>query len=353
MTDDPLDPRWVDAVRAHAEATPPTPEAWTAIEERAAVEATDPADLRSGRRPWLLAAAAVALVVLGLAAALAVRSDDEDDGVRTGEPDVVVPTPETPVRVTGATTVLESPDHGPEMCFGGIAESDPPQCGGLPLVGWDWDRVEGEESRLGTTWGTYRVTGDYDGERLVVTEPPVPDDGSTPDPDAPPDPVFSTPCPEPPGGWVVRDPNRVTGDDRAAVQAAVDAEPDYGLLWIDRSIPVGGTGNERGVLNVTFTGDLDRHRAEIEALWGGPVCVSETDVTWDDLQRAADEVHRSMEGEPLVVAGLPLRVRSISSGNAWQELHIEVDFAPPGAEEALAEQLEVPVRLMPRLRPSG
>ncbi len=354
-----LDPRWVGAIRRHAEIAPPTPEAWTSITDRAEGA---PGDLgarrpsRAGARArWPLAAAAVALISLGLAALLVVRGDgDGAEDVRTGpSPAEVLPSSETPVEVAGTATVLESPEHGPEMCFGGVQESEPPQCRGLPLVGWDWSAVQGEESAIGTTWGSYRVTGDYDGERLVVTEPARPPD-RTPDPDRPPDPDFATPCPEPAGGWVVRDPARLTPDHRAALQTALEAQPDFGLMWVDRSIPVGGSGNERGVLNATFTGDLDRHRAQIEALWGGPVCVTATEVSQDDLQRAADEVLPPDGSEPpLVVDGFRLRVRGVSSGNAWQELQITVEFEPPGAQAALTDRLGVPVRLIPTLRPTG
>lgn len=32
-------------------------------------------------------------------------------------------------------TVLVSAEHGPELCLGGVNESLPPQCRGLPVVG--------------------------------------------------------------------------------------------------------------------------------------------------------------------------------------------------------------------------
>ncbi|MGH8829004.1 MAG: hypothetical protein ACRDVZ_15690, partial [Jiangellaceae bacterium] len=40
-------------------------------------------------------------------------------------------------------TVLESPEHGPQLCHG-VAESLPPQCGGPDIAGWDWSAVEAE-----------------------------------------------------------------------------------------------------------------------------------------------------------------------------------------------------------------
>ncbi|MBW3549122.1 MAG: hypothetical protein KY452_13460 [Actinobacteria bacterium] len=73
----------------------------------------------------------------------------------------------TNTRYTATTTVLESPDHGPQLCLGGVQESYPPQCGGPDVIGWDWDVVQGEESANGTTWGTYTVVGTWDGEALT------------------------------------------------------------------------------------------------------------------------------------------------------------------------------------------
>lgn len=73
----------------------------------------------------------------------------------------------------GALTVLQDAEgEAPELC-GAVAESYPPQCGGLPVSGWDWDAVEHEEAS-GVRWGSYLVTGSFDGESLVLTEDPVP-----------------------------------------------------------------------------------------------------------------------------------------------------------------------------------
>ncbi|MGH2591791.1 MAG: hypothetical protein ACRDGW_13485, partial [Actinomycetota bacterium] len=68
------------------------------------------------------------------------------------------------------TTILESRDHGPELCLGGVADSYPPQCGGVPIANWDWDLVDGEESASGTTWGNFHVVGNYDGSTFTVAD---------------------------------------------------------------------------------------------------------------------------------------------------------------------------------------
>lgn len=195
--------------------------------------------------------------------------------------------------------MLESAGHGPQLCLGGVAESYPPQCGGPDVVGWDWDTVEGSESASGTTWGSYTVIGTYDGERFTLTEP-----ARTPEePPAPSDEdLFATPCEPPAGGWAVVDESTATD---AAMQEALGlaaAEPDYVGAWVDQSInPASDSLSDEElelamndptklVLNVMFTGDLDRHEADLRAVWGGALCVSAAERTEADLLSILDEV---------------------------------------------------------------
>ncbi len=89
-----------------------------------------------------------------------------------GPPPIPSPFPAAPVEVQGLGTVLES-DEGPELCLGAVAESYPPQCGGPPIVGWDWDAVDGEETANEVTWGAYAVWGDWDGATFTLTREPV------------------------------------------------------------------------------------------------------------------------------------------------------------------------------------
>ena len=75
----------------------------------------------------------------------------------------------------GTGMVLEDGSHGPELCLGGtVMASDPVQCRGLKLVGWSWDAVEGEDSRLGTTTVGAHVRGRLDGDIFTLTAPPGP-----------------------------------------------------------------------------------------------------------------------------------------------------------------------------------
>lgn len=75
-------------------------------------------------------------------------------------------------EVLGQGTVLDRGD-GPELCLGGVAESHPPQCSGPALDGWDWSSIDGWQEASGVRWGAYAVQGTFDGERVVVTSPPI------------------------------------------------------------------------------------------------------------------------------------------------------------------------------------
>lgn len=127
--------------------------------------------------------------------------------------------------VTGQGTVLQVPDGAPELCLGPVRESFPPQCDGIPLSGWDWDAAgvqdEAGEGAERTRWGTYAVTGAFDGLTLEVT-------GSVPlalhD-------VVAEPSPRPVA------PPALSEERWAAVEAAVGALP--GVLTVVRESTTG------------------------------------------------------------------------------------------------------------------
>ena len=177
-------------------------------------------------------------------------------------------------RYAVTATVLEGGGHGPQLCVGGIAQSLPPQCGGPDVAPWDWAKVTGEEEVNGTSWGEYRLAGTYDGRVFHLTEPPGPPEPrpSTPSPlDRP------SPCPEPAGGWRVTDPSKTGEAAEGAVHAYANTQPDLAAVWLTwpDGAPTGeGSTEADAVLNLAFTGDLDRHRREAAARWGGPLCVT-------------------------------------------------------------------------------
>ncbi|HEY2949498.1 MAG TPA: hypothetical protein VGJ53_14075 [Micromonosporaceae bacterium] len=179
-----------------------------------------------------------------------------------------------------AAMVLENAGHGPQVCIGAfatdatVATSDPPLCGGPDVVGWSWGGVP-HESRNGTTWGGYVLVGTFDGARFTLTEPARP--ASSADYPKRPWPDYTSPCPEPPGGWRPVDPKKTTLDTLDRVFGVARALPDYAGLWINQ-LPPSGIGGlwiaELTVVNVRFTRDLSRHEAELRKVWGGPLCVT-------------------------------------------------------------------------------
>jgi hypothetical protein len=179
-------------------------------------------------------------------------------------------------RYRVSATVLESPEHGPQLCDA-VAESYPPQCGGPDVVGWDWSEVEAE-SAAGTTWGYYTLVGTWDGQRFTPVEVREP---SPSEPVEQPD--FTTPCPE------------ITGDvalDETASQAALDealaraaTAEDYAGAWVDGS-----------VLNLRFTGNLEEREQWIREVWGGPLCVTAAEHTEAELIEIQERVQQEVPG---------------------------------------------------------
>lgn len=203
--------------------------------------------------------------------------------------------PDTEQRYEATAFVLESEEHGPMLCLGVLLQSLPPQCGDVPITNWSWEEVPGEEALSGTTWGRYHLVGTYDGEsfRVMETGPPQPepgDDGGQ----------IDTPCPEPEGGWVASDPGRTTEADRRAATKAAGAEPDFAGLWVDfvdefdPDAPE-DPGTEGMILNVAFTGDVDRHTAELGQIWGGPLCVVQHTRTEAELHRIQKDLEPSAD----------------------------------------------------------
>jgi hypothetical protein len=200
-------------------------------------------------------------------------------------------------RYEVTATVLESPDHGPQLCAA-VAESLPPQCGGPDIVGWDWADVDDEESANGTTWGSYRVVGTWDGRRLTLTEPP----GEPGEEPGVPEPDFSTPCPVPEGGWAVEDPSTATAAGRESAIAYANQQPDLGSVWLDSGAELADVlpdVPEQAVLNVSFTGDLDRHERELRARYGGPICVPQAERSQAELLALQQQVHEALGDDAL------------------------------------------------------
>lgn len=195
--------------------------------------------------------ATLVLLVVLLAACGSRTGDVADDPADGGGPSPAaapsaVPAAPGEVGTRGAVTVLDD-GSGPALCLGPIAESFPPQCGGPPLVDWDWKAQlpDTYQQASGVTWGEYAVTGRWDGESLTVTHA-VPAAQVQPHVDDP------TPTTEPEGRVdqgtlerIVRELGRdLPGAQSSYVadgRAHVDALYDDGSLqqWADRTYGAG------------------------------------------------------------------------------------------------------------------
>jgi len=263
---------------------------------------------RSGKAP-LVALVGVSLFMLGACA----------------EPQGVLDRDQEPSVYEADAFVLDDPGREPVLCLGGVAESLPPQCEGIALAGWDWDAVDGEDAASGSTWGTFHVTGTYDGTTFTVSgagaSQPQPSDS---DPRTP-------PCPEPSDGWSSPDLSIAGEDDMIAASHAAEQEGDFSGFWINYvEQPMGEVEYEPGSIIVTaaFTGELERHSREIREVWGGPVCVIEHQRTYADLRRIQREL-----GEG---AATELGLEETWSGVDIQENVVDLGVVVAGAVAAQA-----------------
>jgi hypothetical protein len=179
-------------------------------------------------------------------------------------------------------TVLENEEHGPMLCLGAQPAVYPPMCGTIPISNWDWGTVSDEETVGDSIWGDYRLVGTFDGRAFTVEEvTPPPHAGGHQDPIEP-------GCPEPGGGWTATDESRTGEADLQDAIAGARGESDFSGVWVDEA--ESGPAQGLSVLSAAFTGDLDRHRADLAAVWGGPLCVVERSRTLDELLQIQQEL---------------------------------------------------------------
>jgi hypothetical protein len=211
-----------------------------------------------------------------LLAVVLVACQSQKAGVAPGpeKPSAGETLPTAAQRYEASGVVIDKEGVGPQLCLSGEFLSNPPQCSGLPLVGWDWAKAKGETTLSGTKWGEYRVVGTYDGKRMTLTEPPGPPRYAKGYQSK-----FDTPCREPTGGWARPDPMKTTTADLIKVSEAAQKVPDFAGLWLTNLDPLPPNADHQDmkevVVNVTFTGDLARRRAELRKLWGGVLCVAQ------------------------------------------------------------------------------
>ncbi|WP_405218163.1 hypothetical protein [Agrococcus sp. Ld7] len=149
------------------------------------------------------------------------------------------PAPDSPVLAV--STVLEQ-DDGALLCLGAVAESAPPQCEGLELLGWDWAAFEHTETG-GVRWAQgVAIEGTYEPEARTFTQTGEPMSAA----------AITMPAIEVPQGSL----------DAAAIEAAQrDVEA------VDRADVLGSYG-ERGTLVVEVIYDDGTVQAAIDAIYG-------------------------------------------------------------------------------------
>jgi hypothetical protein len=235
-------------------------------------------------------AAAAVLTVLGATACsteaeMKAVDPSGSDGSAAAAPSDGAPTPvpDGEVRTQGLVMVLDDGD-GPEMCLGGVAESYPPQCGGPALTDFDWGDV-GFEEASGVKWGSYALTGTFDGTAFTVTDA-IPaalyDVMAEPEQDP-----LAAACDD----ATTTDTAKATPEDMDATLAAASALPTYATAWL--------TGN---TINVAVTEDAEGAEAELRRTWGGMLCVTTVERTEADLNTINQELQAEL-GEQLLTSG--------------------------------------------------
>ncbi len=194
------------------------------------------------------------------------------------------PTDDGPQRYEADATVLQAEGQPALLCLGTVLDSLPPQCGDVPIVGWNWGEVVGEDQASGVTWGDYHVEGTFDGRSFTVTSvgprpPASPQEG---DP-------FATPCAEPAAGWISANPSMASESDRMRAQRVAEDQVDFAGSWIDY-LADDPPSEDPGpyVLNVAFTEDPVSPENDLRAVWGGPLCIVQFDRTEQELRRIQD-----------------------------------------------------------------
>ncbi len=266
------------------------------------------ASRRTRRRPLVaIGALATAAAVVAAVAVVANRGDDGTDinaGASTTRP------ASGPTEYGGNITVLESPQHGPQLCTA-VEDSLPPQCGGPDVVGWDWDAVDTEESANGTTWGSFYVVGTWVDGVFTMTRPatapvPMPNDRDI---------DFTTPCEE----LRTDDPDAIVTIEGPLAEESAD---DFAGSWWDA---------QHGVYNVAFTGDIEAHEAALREEYDGRICVVQHEYTEAELRAAQDQL--------TTISSRPLGVEITGTGVDTPGNRVSVDvLVADAATEAFVVQ---------------
>ena len=135
------------------------------------------------------------------------------------------------------------------------------------------------------TWGSFAVTGTFDGTTFTAT-------------DAIPAALYDTMAEPEAGGLdpacddaTATDPEKATPEDMDATLTAASALPGYASAWLS-----GDT------VNVAVTEDAAGAEATLRETWGGPLCVTTVERTDADLNAINQELQTAL-GDRLLTSG--------------------------------------------------
>lgn len=269
--------------------------------------------------------AVVALGLSGTAAAFAFAA------FRSGPTGVHVEAAPSGQQYEAAVLVIDTPPDGPVMCTGLVLDSLPPQCAAeMPLDGWSWSEVEGEESAQDSTWGWYEIVGVFDGDRFAVLSATTPSKQDFDSEDAP----IQTPCPVPEGGWPTPNPARSSDEDMRAAIALVRDDSHFAGAW-----------THDGVLTAAFTDDPTGHETTLLGRWGGPLCLVQHERSLSELESLQADASQFAE------ARLDLHVVSSSVHEVYDRVDLEILVVPTGSEDQLRERYGDGVQVEPLFQP--
>lgn len=261
------------------------------------------------------------------------------------------------VQTRHPVTVLDDGD-GPELCLGMIMASLPPQCGGLKLIGWDWaEWRDAYADQAGVRWGEFEVVGEYDPDAgtFTVVEATAAGDRKWSADGTPMD--FTSPCPEPEGGWRVLDPERADQESLDAVLSHAALLDGYAGAWVDQSPnPAFGqpTDDATGeaemamndplllIVNVKVTGSIADAEAALREEWGGMLCVSQALRTEAELIEIVEGF--TYDGDGVLSSGVDVVRQRVEVSVVYDDgtLQAEMDAAHGPGTVLVSSQL-VPV----------
>ncbi|MDO9495487.1 MAG: hypothetical protein Q7J48_07280 [Nocardioides sp.] len=172
-----------------------------------------------------------ALVALCLAVPLLAScggDDPADTATDPGGSGLERPTevPAAPGKVRSANLATVMDTGAVELCLGPVAESYPPQCGGPAITNWRWSDHAGMFEQQGEVrWGTFAVTGTWDGTSFTLVEAI---------PGALYDPMFEEPAPlpEPAEDYTPAELETIA-EDVGSLPGAQGAYADDGHVLVD------------------------------------------------------------------------------------------------------------------------